>query len=48
MTGHSFIQHFIQNEEPLVLRVIRHYSISASLHIRSSFSFGFQSDRVFT
>ncbi len=48
MTGHAFIQHFIQNEEPLVLRVIRHYAISASLHMRSPFSFGFQSDRVFT
>ncbi len=48
MTGHAFIQHFIQKEEPLVPLVIRHYAISASLHKRSPFSFGFQSDRVFT
>ncbi len=44
MTGHTFIQHFIQNEEPLVQRVIRHYAISASLHMRSPFSFSFQSE----
>ncbi len=31
-TGHTFIQHFIQKEEPL----------------RSPFTFGFQSNRVFT
>ncbi len=48
MTGHAFIQHFIQNEEPLIPRVIRHQAISASLHMRSPFSFSFQSDRVFT
>ncbi len=48
MTGHAFMQHFIQNEEPLVPRVIHHYAISASLHMRSPFIFGFQSDRVFT
>ncbi len=48
MTGHAFIQHFIQKEEPLVPGVIRQYTISASLHMRSPFSFGFQSDRVFT
>ncbi len=48
MTGHAFIQNFIQNEKPLVPRVIRNYVISASLHMRRSFSFGFQSDRVFT
>ncbi len=47
MTGHTFIQHFIQNEEPLVPRVIRHYAISAWLHMRSPFSFVFQSYRVF-
>ncbi len=44
MTGQAFI-HFIQL---LVLHVIGHYTISASLHMRSTFSFGFQSDRVFT
>ncbi len=44
----AFIQHFIQKEEPLVLRVIRHYAISAALLMRSPFSFGFQSNRVFT
>ncbi len=44
MTGHAFIQHFIHNEEPLVQSVIRHHAISASLHMRSPFSFSFQSD----
>ncbi len=44
MTGHAFIQHFIQNEEPLVPHVICHYAISASLHMRSPFSLDFQSD----
>ncbi len=48
MTGHAFIQHFIQKDEPLVPRVIRHYTISVSLHMRSPFSFSFQSNRVFT
>ncbi len=48
MTGHAFIQNFTQNEEPLIPRVIRNYAISASLHMRRSFSFGFQSDRGFT
>ncbi len=48
MTGHTFIQHFIQKEEPLVPHIIRHYSISVSLHMHSPFSFGFQSDSVFT
>ncbi len=48
MTGHTFIQHYIQKEELLVPRVIRHYAISASLHMRRPFSFGLQSDRVFT
>ncbi len=37
MTGHAFIQHFIQNEELLVVCVIRHYAISASLHMCSPF-----------
>ncbi len=36
MTGHAFIQHFIQKEEPLVQRVIRHYAIFSSLYIKSS------------
>ncbi len=48
MTGHAFIQHFIQNEEPLVVHVIRLYAIPVSLHMRSTFSFGFHSDQVFT
>ncbi len=48
MTGHAFIQHFIQNEEPLVPHVIRHCAISSSLHMRSPFCFGVQSDRVIT
>ncbi len=48
MTGHAFIQHFIKKEEQLVPRVILHHAISASLHMRSPFSFSFQSDRVFT
>ncbi len=40
MTGHAFIQHFIQKEEPLMPRVICHYDIFSSLHMRSPFSFG--------
>ncbi len=48
ITGHAFIQYFIQKEEQLVLRVICHYAISGSLHMRSPFSFGVRSDRVFT
>ncbi len=42
------LYNFIQKEEPLVPRVIHHYAISTSLHMRSHFSFGFQYDQVFT
>ncbi len=42
MRGHAFIQHFIQKEEPLLQRIIRHYAISASLHMRTSRNFQFR------
>ncbi len=48
MTGHALIQNFIQKDEPLIPHVICHYASSVSLHMRSPFSFGFQSDLVFT
>ncbi len=46
MPGHSFIQQFIQREEQLVPHGIRHYPISTSMRMRSSLSFGFQTDQV--
>ncbi len=48
MTGHAFIQHFIQKVESLIPRIICHYAICASLHMRSSFNFRVQSNPVFT